>query len=102
MGTSIGRTRSGNDVPLSYYTGILGMPGLTAYVGLYEICSPKEGERVYVSAAALSRWSPSRQFAKSMGRYVVVSACSKEKIDPSKDIFGFDKAFNYKEEQDLN
>ncbi|MFS7986375.1 putative oxidoreductase [Helianthus anomalus] len=29
------------DVPLSYYTGILGMPGMTAYVGFYEICSPK-------------------------------------------------------------
>ncbi|KAF4358540.1 hypothetical protein G4B88_015925 [Cannabis sativa] len=39
------------DIPLSYYTGILGMPGMTAYVGLYELCSPKKGEYVYVSAA---------------------------------------------------
>uniref|UniRef100_A0A803NXZ3 Oxidoreductase N-terminal domain-containing protein n=1 Tax=Cannabis sativa TaxID=3483 RepID=A0A803NXZ3_CANSA len=39
------------DIPLSYYTGILGMPGMTAYVGLYELCSPKKREYVYVSAA---------------------------------------------------
>ncbi|KAK3420934.1 hypothetical protein EUGRSUZ_G01612, partial [Eucalyptus grandis] len=40
------------DVPLSYYTGILGMPGLTAYAGFYEVCSPKKGEYVFVSAAS--------------------------------------------------
>ncbi|KAK1602711.1 hypothetical protein QYE76_017513 [Lolium multiflorum] len=38
-------------VPLSYYTGILGMPSLTAYVGFHHICSPKAGEAVFVSAA---------------------------------------------------
>ncbi|KAJ0016634.1 hypothetical protein Pint_10640 [Pistacia integerrima] len=32
------------DVPLSYYTGILGMPGMTAWAGFYEVCSPKKGE----------------------------------------------------------
>ncbi|GAB2287535.1 hypothetical protein Dimus_021910 [Dionaea muscipula] len=90
------------DVPLSYYTGILGMPGLTAYVGLYEICSPKEGERVYVSAAAGAVGQLVGQFAKLMGCYVVGSAGSKEKIDLLKDKFGFDEAFNYKEEQDLD
>ncbi|CAN1328270.1 2-alkenal reductase (NADP(+)-dependent) [Linum perenne] len=47
------------DVPLSYYTGILGMPGMTAYVGLYE-------------------------------------------VDLLKNKFGFDEAFNYKEEQDFD
>ncbi|PRQ46090.1 putative oxidoreductase [Rosa chinensis] len=39
------------DVPLSYYTGILGMPDMTAYAGFFEICSPKKGETVFVSAA---------------------------------------------------
>ncbi|XP_021745277.1 2-alkenal reductase (NADP(+)-dependent)-like [Chenopodium quinoa] len=39
------------DVPLSYYTGILGMPGITTYAGLYEIGSAKKGDRVFVSAA---------------------------------------------------
>ncbi|GKA99134.1 NADP(+)-dependent 2-alkenal reductase-like protein, partial [Tanacetum coccineum] len=31
------------DVHLSYYTGILGMPGISAYAGFYEICAPKKG-----------------------------------------------------------
>eukprot|EP00268_Persea_americana_P064832 TRINITY_DN857_c0_g1_i13.p1 TRINITY_DN857_c0_g1~~TRINITY_DN857_c0_g1_i13.p1 ORF type:complete len:334 (-),score=66.36 TRINITY_DN857_c0_g1_i13:392-1354(-) len=90
------------DVPLSYYTGILGMPGLTAYVGFHEICSPKKGETVYVSAASGAVGQLVGQFAKLMGCYVVGSAGSKEKVDLLKNKFGFDDAFNYKEEHDLN
>ncbi|KAL5703463.1 hypothetical protein ACHQM5_028553 [Ranunculus cassubicifolius] len=89
------------DVPLSYYTGILGMPGLTAYVGFHEICSPKKGETVYVSAASGAVGQLVGQFAKLMGCYVVGSAGSKEKVELLKNKFGFDDAFNYKEE-DLN
>nr|UZM07735.1 2-alkenal reductase (NADP (+) -dependent) [Colchicum autumnale] len=89
------------DVPLSYYTGILGMPGLTAYVGFHEICSPKKGETVYVSAASGAVGQLVGQFAKLMGCYVVGSAGSKEKVDLLKNKFGFDDAFNYKEESDL-
>ncbi|ONI14104.1 hypothetical protein PRUPE_4G262300 [Prunus persica] len=90
------------DVPLSYYTGILGMPGLTAYVGFYEICSPKKGEHVFISAAAGAVGQLVGQFAKLMGCYVVGSAGSKEKVDLLKNELGFDEAFNYKEETDLN
>ncbi|CAL9018740.1 unnamed protein product [Prunus brigantina] len=90
------------DVPLSYYTGILGMPGLTAYVGFYEICSPKKGEHVFISAAAGAVGQLVGQFAKLMGCYVVGSAGSKEKVDLLKNELGFDEAFNYKEEADLN
>ncbi|KAJ6812036.1 2-alkenal reductase (NADP(+)-dependent)-like [Iris pallida] len=89
------------DIPLSYYTGILGMPGLTAYVGFHEICSPKKGETVYVSAASGAVGQLVGQFAKLMGCYVVGSAGSKEKVDLLKNKFGFDDAFNYKEEEDL-
>ncbi|CAI0394894.1 unnamed protein product [Linum tenue] len=89
------------DVPLSYYTGILGMPGMTAYVGLYELCSPKKGEYVYVSAASGAVGQLVGQFAKLAGCYVVGSAGSQEKVDLLKNKFGFDEAFNYKEEQDL-
>ncbi|XP_049358985.1 2-alkenal reductase (NADP(+)-dependent)-like isoform X2 [Solanum verrucosum] len=85
------------DVPLSYYTGILGMPGMTAYVGFYEICSPKKGETVFVSAASGAVGQLVGQFAKMLGCYVVGSAGSKEKSK-----FGFDEAFNYKEEHDLD
>ncbi|KAI4356163.1 hypothetical protein L6164_000206 [Bauhinia variegata] len=90
------------DVPLSYYTGILGMPGMTAYAGFYEVASPKKGERVFVSAASGAVGQLVGQFAKLMGCYVVGSAGSKDKVDLLKNKFGFDDAFNYKEEPDLN
>ncbi|KAG6471920.1 2-alkenal reductase (NADP(+)-dependent)-like [Zingiber officinale] len=90
------------DIPLSYYTGILGMPGLTAYVGFNHICSPKTGETVYVSAASGAVGQLVGQFAKLLGCYVVGSAGSKEKVDLLKNKLGFDDAFNYKEEKDLD
>lgn len=57
-----------------------GMPGLTAYVGFHEICSPKKGETVYVSAASGAVGQLVGQFAKLMGCYVVGSTGSKEKV----------------------
>jgi NADPH-dependent curcumin reductase CurA len=90
------------DVPLSYYTGILGMPGMTAHYGFYEKCAPKEGEYVFVSAAAGAVGQLVGQFAKLMGCYVVGSAGSQEKVDMLKEKLGFDAAFNYKEEHDWN
>ncbi|KAK2990321.1 hypothetical protein RJ640_003593 [Escallonia rubra] len=90
------------DVPLSYYTGLLGMPGMTAYAGFYEICSPKKGESVFVSAASGAVGQLVGQFAKLLGCYVVGSAGTKEKVDLLKNKFGFDEAFNYKEEKDLD
>ncbi|XP_044500534.1 2-alkenal reductase (NADP(+)-dependent)-like [Mangifera indica] len=90
------------DVPLSYYTGILGMPGVTAWAGFYEVCSPKKGESVYISAASGAVGQLVGQFAKLMGCYVVGSAGSKEKVELLKNKFGFDEAFNYKEEHDVD
>ncbi|KAL9432066.1 hypothetical protein AB3S75_027140 [Citrus x aurantiifolia] len=90
------------DVPLSYYTGILGMPGMTAYAGFYEVCSPKQGECVFISAASGAVGQLVGQFAKLLGCYVVGSAGSKDKVDLLKNRLGFDEAFNYKEEPDLN
>ncbi|XP_047335039.1 2-alkenal reductase (NADP(+)-dependent)-like [Impatiens glandulifera] len=91
-----------HDVPLSYYTGILGLPGLTAYVGFYDICSPKKGDTVFVSAASGAVGQLVGQFAKSFGCYVVGSAGSDEKVNLLKNKFGFDDGFNYKEEHDLD
>ncbi|XP_073366079.1 2-alkenal reductase (NADP(+)-dependent)-like [Aegilops tauschii subsp. strangulata] len=85
-------------VPLSYYTGILGMPGLTAYVGFHHICSPKAGETVFVSAASGAVGQLVGQFARLLGCHVVGSAGSKEKVDLLINKFGFHDAFNYKEE----
>ncbi|KAJ8755340.1 hypothetical protein K2173_019138 [Erythroxylum novogranatense] len=90
------------DVPLSYYNGVLGMPGHTAYVGFNEICSPKSGEYVFVSSAFGAIGQIAGQLAKLMGCYVVGSAGSKEKVDLLKNKLGFDEAFNYKEEHDLD
>ncbi|KAK9288825.1 hypothetical protein L1049_017290 [Liquidambar formosana] len=90
------------DVPLSYYTGILGMPGIAAYAGFYEVCTPEKGESVFISAASGAVGQLVGQFAKLLGCYVVGSAGTKEKVDLLKNKFGFDEAFNYKEEQDLD
>nr|GMD27771.1 2-alkenal reductase (NADP(+)-dependent) [Ipomoea batatas] len=90
------------DVPLSYYTGILGMPGATAYFGFNELASPKKGESVFVSAASGAVGQLVGQFAKLLGCRVVGTAGTEEKVDLLKNKFGFDDAFNYKEEHDLN
>ncbi|KAL5701556.1 hypothetical protein ACHQM5_026880 [Ranunculus cassubicifolius] len=89
------------DVPLSYHIGLLGMPGLTAYAGFYEVCHPKKGETVYVSSASGAVGQLVGQFAKLSGCYVVGSAGSDEKVNLLKTKFGFDEAFNYKDEEDL-
>lgn len=89
------------DVPLSYYAGILGMPGIAAYVGFHNMCSPKEGDSVYVSSASGGVGQLVGQFAKLMGCYVVGSASTQEKVELLKRKLGFDEAFNYREEQDL-
>ncbi|KAK3444314.1 hypothetical protein EUGRSUZ_H01879 [Eucalyptus grandis] len=91
-----------SDVPLSSYTGLLGMPGMTAFAGFFEVCSPKKGEIVFISAAAGAIGQLVGQFAKVLGCYVVGSTGSKEKVDLLKNKFGFDDAFNYKEELDLD
>ncbi|KAK7362430.1 hypothetical protein VNO77_04542 [Canavalia gladiata] len=90
------------DVPLSYYTGILGMPGITAYAGIFEIGALKKGECVFISAASGAVGQLAGQFAKLLGCYVVGSAGSQEKVDLLKNKLGFDDAFNYKEEPDLD
>ena len=57
-----------------------GMPGVTAYAGLFEVGSLKKGERVFVSAASGAVGQLVGQFAKLMGCYVVGSAGSKDKV----------------------
>ncbi|XP_044968320.1 2-alkenal reductase (NADP(+)-dependent)-like [Hordeum vulgare subsp. vulgare] len=68
-----------SDIPLSYHLGLLGMPGFTTYVGFYEICSPKKGEFVFVSAASGAVGQIVGQLAKLHGCYVVGSAGTNEK-----------------------
>ena len=83
-------------VPLSYYLGVLGMPGMTAYFGLKEIGQPKAGETVVVSAASGAVGSVVGQLAKLWGCRAVGIAGGPEKCDYVKNELGFDECFDYK------
>ncbi len=87
--------------PASYYLGILGMPGLTAYFGLMHIGKPKEGETVVVSGAAGAVGVLVGQIAKIHGCRVVGIAGTNEKTELIKREFGFDEAINYKTTPDM-
>ena len=81
--------------PLEAYLGVLGMPGMTAYVGLHDVAQAKEGEVVYVSGAAGAVGSTAGQIARVLGCRVVGSAGSPEKVAYLRDELGFDAAFDY-------
>ena len=81
--------------PASYFLGLLGMPGLTAYFGLLDICQPKVGETVVVSGAAGAVGVVVGQLAKIKGARVIGTAGSDEKVAYLKAL-GFDEAINYK------
>jgi NADPH-dependent curcumin reductase CurA len=82
--------------PISCAIGVLGMPGLTAYVGMLDIGRPKEGETVVVSAAAGAVGSIAGQIAKTKGCRVVGTAGSDEKCAYVVNELGFDACINYK------
>jgi NADPH-dependent curcumin reductase CurA len=83
-------------VPDSVYVGVLGMPGVTAYVGLTRIAAVQEGDRVFVSGAAGAVGSVAGQLARKLGASKVIgSAGSPEKVAWLVDQLGFDAAFDY-------
>ncbi|MBB5158102.1 NADP-dependent oxidoreductase [Saccharopolyspora phatthalungensis] len=82
--------------PLSTYLYVLGMPGMTAYVGLVDVAEQKEGDVVFISGAAGAVGSLAGQIAKLRGASRVIgSAGSAEKVRYLLDEVGFDAAFNY-------
>jgi NADPH-dependent curcumin reductase CurA len=84
--------------PASAYLGVLGMPGLTAFVGLTTIAGVREGDTVFVSGAAGAVGSVAGQIARKLGAAKVIgSAGSAEKVAWLTDELGFDAAFNYKD-----
>ncbi|QWL30472.1 NADP-dependent oxidoreductase [Rathayibacter toxicus] len=86
------------DMPLSLYLGILGLTGMTAYVGLTAIAELTAGDIVFVSAAAGAVGSAAGQIARFLGASVVLgSAGSPEKVALLTGKYGFDAAFNYHE-----
>lgn len=82
--------------PLSYHLGVLGMPGMTAYVGLVAIGELQEDESVFVTAASGAVGSVVGQIAKNLGCTVAGSAGSDAKVSFLTEELGFDAAFNYK------
>ena len=84
--------------PLSYYLGVLGMPGMTGYFGLLKTGAPKAGETVVVSGAAGAVGSVVGQIAKIKGCHVVGIAGGPEKCKFLVDELGFDAAVDYKNE----
>src|SRR5271156_3760122 len=80
--------------------GVLGMPGMTAYFGLLDICQPKPGETVLVSGAAGAVGSLVGQIAKIKGCRAVGIAGTDDKVEWMTKELGFDAAFNYKSTSD--
>lgn len=84
-----------------YYLGILGMPGITAYFGMTEICKPLKGETVVVSGAAGAVGIVAGQIAKMRGSKVIGIAGSDEKCKLIKEEFGYNEAINYKSSKSI-
>ncbi len=83
-------------VPLSAYLGVLGMPGVTAWVGLTDICAPRPGETVVVTAASGAVGSVVGQLAKIRGARAVGIAGGAEKCRYVAEELGFDACVDYK------
>ncbi|KAK9322374.1 hypothetical protein V1517DRAFT_137440 [Lipomyces orientalis] len=85
-----------NGFPLTYFLGVLGMPGLTAYYSFYKIGEPKKGETILISAASGAVGQLVGQLAKRDGLRVVGSVGSDDKAKYLRDELEFDQVWNYK------
>ncbi|MFP7569887.1 NADP-dependent oxidoreductase [Marivita sp. S2033] len=82
-------------VPASTALGVLGMPGLTGWVGLHKYGNPKAGETLVVGAATGPVGSMVGQLAKSLGLRTVAIAGGEEKCRIATETFGFDAAIDH-------
>ncbi len=94
-GTGV-RKVDGAKAPLSYYLGVLGMPGVTAWVGLLDLAQPKAGETVAVSAASGAVGSVVGQIAKLKGCRTVGIAGGREKCAYVTAELGFDACVDHR------
>ncbi len=97
---SLRRVRAGNgpgQVPPSAYLGAVGMPGVTAWVGLNQFIEPKAGETVLVNAASGAVGSVVGQLAKARGCRVVGVAGGPDKCAYVRDELGFDACIDHRE-----
>jgi NADPH-dependent curcumin reductase len=89
-------------VPLSYYLGAVGMPGVTAWYGLNGIIKPKAGQTMVVSAAAGAVGSAFGALAKARGCRAVGIAGGDEKCNYAVQELGFDVCVDYKKHADAS
>jgi NADPH-dependent curcumin reductase len=82
-------------VPSSYALGVLGMPGLTAYVGLLDIGQPQPGDTVVLAASTGAVGSVVGQIAKLKGCRVVGIAGAKEKCEYAVEELGYDACISH-------
>ena len=87
-------------VPLSYYLGAVGMPGVTAWYGLVKIIEPQPGQTVVISAATGAVGSAFAALAKARGCRAVGIAGGAEKCGYAVKELGFDACIDYKPHQD--
>ena len=87
---------------ISTALGVLGMPGLTAYFGLFHIGQPQSGQTVVISGAAGTVGSIVGQLAKIKGCRVIGITSSDEKIMYLTEALGFDAGVNHKPANDLS
>ena len=90
-----------NVAPVTTALHTLGMPGVTAYFGVTDVCNVRSGETLVVSGAAGAVGTVAGQIGKVKGCRVVGIAGSDEKVDYLVGDLGYDAAVNYKKEENL-
>ncbi len=83
-------------LPLEAYLGPAGMPGVTAWHGIFNIIAPKAGETVLISAAAGAVGSVAGQLVKSVGARAVGVAGGPDKCRHAVEVLGYDACIDYR------
>jgi len=94
---SFNKIDQSNPIKDSYYLGLFGMPGMTAWAFFNKVGKPKEGETIFITAASGAVGQVVCQLAKLKGLRVVACASSPEKIGFLKQALKVDEAFSYRD-----